>query len=92
MKKLILVLVAITLLSACAGTPFEWDSARKIRAGMTTDEVTKLVGQPNNVKAQGDAVRYVWVYVNSLSGTRTLVVDFKDGKAVQAPPIPDSFK
>lgn len=58
---------------------------------MTIDEVSSLVGTPNNVRAQGDTIRYVWVYVNSFEGTRTLVVEFKDGKVIQAPPIPDSF-
>lgn len=91
MRKTFIVLIAV-LLAACAGTPFEWDSARQIRPGMTTSEVTKLVGAPNNVHAQGETVRYVWVYVNGLSGsTRTLVVDFKDDKVIQAPPIPASF-
>lgn len=79
-------------LTACAGTPFEWNSARQIQTGMTTEEVTKLVGTPNNVSAQGDTVRYVWVYVSSFSGSRTLAIDFKDNKVIQAPPIPAQFK
>lgn len=86
-------LCAAIFLAACAGTAFEWDQARKIKEGMTASEVTALVGTPNNVRAQGDTTRYVWVYVNSFSGTRTLVVDFdKDGRVIKAPPIPDSFK
>lgn len=59
---------------------------------MSTQEVSALIGAPSAVRAQGDVQRYVWVYVNSFEGTRTLVVDFKDGKAIKAPPIPDEFK
>lgn len=91
MKRLIALLLTAFLLG-CAGTPFQWNDARKIEVGMTTEEVTKLVGTPNNVRAQGDILRYVWVYVSSFEGTRTLVVDFKDNHVITAPPIPDSFK
>lgn len=91
MKNRLAIALIGLFLSACAGTPFEWNAARKIKAGMTIDEVSSLVGTPNNVRAQGDTIRYVWVYVNSFEGTRTLVVEFKDGKVIQAPPIPDSF-
>lgn len=88
-----LAIIFLTIyLAACAGTPFEWDQARQIKAGMTIKEVTKLIGTPTNVKSQDDGLRYVWTYVNSFSGIRTLVVDFKDGKVIKAPPIPDEFK
>lgn len=93
MKSLSFALVlAISVVAGCAGTPFKWDAARKISPGMTISEVTQLVGPPNTVKATGDVLIYVWVYVNSLNGTtRTLRVDFKDGKVIASPPIPDSF-
>ena len=91
MKKLIGIL-ALTL-AACAGTPFKWSHARQIQPGMSTAEVTQLVGAPNTVKAQDDTLIYVWVYVNTLNGTtRTLRVDFRDGKAISAPPIPPEFQ
>jgi outer membrane protein assembly factor BamE (lipoprotein component of BamABCDE complex) len=93
MKNLLVTIVAICLVAACAGTPFNWSQARQIKPGMTVDEVTQLVGSPNNIKATGDTIIYVWVFVNTMSGsTRTLRVDFKDGKAITAPPIPDSFQ
>lgn len=91
MTRSILALIAALLISACAGTPFEWDAARKIKAGMTVNEVTQLVGTPNNIRAQGETITYVWVYVDSFQGSRTLVIEFKDGKVLKAPPIPDSF-
>lgn len=85
----VILAVAVT---ACAGTPFKWNDARQIRPGMTTAQVTQLVGKPNTVKSQGDTLIYVWVYVNGFSGTRTLRVDFRDGKAISAPPIPLEFQ
>lgn len=95
MKKsyLLVFVFAIGILCGCAGTAFKWTDARKISSGMTVSEVTQLVGPPNSVKATGDVLIYVWVYVNGFNGTtRTLRVDFKDGKAITAPPIPDSFQ
>jgi hypothetical protein len=35
---------------------------------------------------------YVWVSMNSFTGSKTLRVDFKDNKAITAPPIPESFQ
>jgi hypothetical protein len=92
MRKIIWML-ALVLAAGCAGTAFKWDDARKITEGMTTAEVERLVGPPNTIKSADGLLIYVWVYVNGLNGTtRTLRVDFKDGKVVAAPPIPDSFK
>lgn len=88
----LLALFAFLVLSACAGTPFKWGDARRIEAGMTTAQVTQLIGPPNNVSARGDTVRYVWVWVNTLAGTtKTLTVDFSGGRAIKAPPIPPEF-
>ena len=95
MKKifLIAVFIASNVLSGCAGTAFKWADARKINLGMTVPEVTQLMGSPNNVTARDGVLIYVWVYANGLSGTtRTMRVDFKDGKAISVPQIPDSFQ
>lgn len=91
MKHLI-ILSIVAVLTACAGTPFKWDDARQIKEGMTTNEVTALVGAPNNVTSQGDSLIYVWVYVSSFTGSRTLSVIFKDGKVTKAPPVPAEFQ
>lgn len=87
------LLAALLLISGCAGTAFKWSDARKITPGMTTTEATELIGTPNNVTSRDGILIYVWVNVNMLTGeTRTLRVDFRDNKAIAAPPIPDSFK
>lgn len=90
--KTLTAILALAL-AACAGTQFKWSQARQIQPGMSTAEVTQLLGAPNTVKSSGDTLIYVWVNVNLMSGTtRTVRVDFKDGKAISAPPIPPEFQ
>lgn len=91
MKFTALILILL-LLVGCVGTHFKWDDARKITPGMTTTEVTKLIGTPNNITSRNGTLIYVWVYMDSLMSTRTLRIDFKNDKAITAPPIPDSFQ
>jgi outer membrane protein assembly factor BamE (lipoprotein component of BamABCDE complex) len=92
MKKLFLLLLAAIIFSGCAGTRFSWDDARKIKAGMTTNEVTQLIGFPNDIASTGDMVRYTWVFVNGITfSNRTLSIAFKDGKVAETPKIPESF-
>ncbi len=91
MKKINAIILTVLLLTACAGTAFKWSDARKITPGMTTQEVSQLIGQPTSVTSRDGVLIYVWVWVNTFSGTRSLRVDFKDNKAITAPPIPDSF-
>lgn len=91
--KIKTILIAALLLTGCAGTAFKWDDARKITPGMTTTDAVKLIGTPNNVTSRDGILIYVWVNVNMLTAeTRSLRIDFKDNKAISAPPIPDSFK
>lgn len=79
-------------MSACAGTNFDWDSAREIKAGMTEEQVSTLMGPPYLVKSTPDGLTWVWSYANSFSGVRTVSVVFKDGLVVAAPEIPASFR
>ena len=92
MKGINAIILTVLLLTACAGTAFKWSDARKITPGMTTQEVVQLIGQPTSVTSRDGVLIYVWVWVNTFSGTRSLRVDFKDNKAITAPPIPDSFQ
>lgn len=91
-KILVILLLSITILYGCVGTPIKWDDARKIKAGMTTEEVTLIMGKPMSVTARDGILIYVWVYVGFDYTSKTLRIDFKDNKAITAPPIPDSFK
>ena len=61
---------------------------------MTTDEVTALIGKPHTVIAESRTLeRWVWVNLEGFTfATKTVRIDFENGHAVQAPPIPESFK
>lgn len=91
------VLVLAVLLAGCsAGKYFTWSQARQLHLGMTEAEVQAIMGPPSSMTAlatpEGPREKWVWVYVNMLSGsTKSLVVSFADGKVVQVPVIPDSF-
>lgn len=91
MKKTI-SLLSIVLLTACAGTNFEWDNARQIKAGMTEQEVTNIMGAPYLVRSESGKLTWVWSYANTFDGVKTVSVIFVDGKVTEPPPIPASFK
>jgi major membrane immunogen (membrane-anchored lipoprotein) len=95
MKKLIVVL-AVTLLAACAGSgSIKWDEARRLKAGMTEKEVTELMGRPYQAQVVGNdgTYRWVWVDVNLMrgGGAEKMTAEFKDGVVVSVPVIPASF-
>lgn len=90
--KTIIVALAGIFLSACAGTAFNWDSARQIKAGMNEHEVTTIMGQPYLVRSGQEGITWVWSYADAFAGAKSVSVVFRDGKVVEAPPIPASFK
>lgn len=94
MKALIVTALAAILLSGCAGSKINWDSARQVKEGMTQEEVVGLMGSPRTVYARNDGIqRYVWVYVNVMTGTtQSASLDFdKDGRALKGFNVPPSF-
>lgn len=92
-SRLNLLLAALMFLVAgCAGTQFEWATARQIKAGMTENEVIALMGPPYLVKSQGGTITWVWSYADAFSGSKSVSVVFKDGKVSDPPPIPSSFR
>ena len=90
--RTLIVIILSSLLWGCAGTPFNWSEARQIKTGMTEQEVTQLMGSPFLVKSQAGGITWVWSYANSFSGVKTVSVVFRDGKVIEPPPIPTSFK
>lgn len=85
-------MLAVVVVCACAGTPFQWDNARRLREGMTEQEVTALLGAPYLVKSEAGRVVWVWSYADSFAGVRTISVVFQGGRVIQAPEIPNSFR
>lgn len=91
MKAIIAALASI-FLSACAGTAFHWDSARQIKAGMTEQEVTAIMGQPYLVQSKQSGIIWVWSYADAFAGAKSVSVVFVDGRVAEPPPIPASFR
>ena len=93
MRKLLIILSIITLTACATGTPFKWADARKVEKGMTTTQVTSILGAPMQVSTANGLLTYVWVSVDSLTfASKSLRIDFKDGKAIGVPDIPPEFK
>lgn len=89
-------LCAVLFLAACAGTQFSWDQARSIKVGMDKEEVTKIMGSPNQTvsKATGEET-WVWVWVTSglaSMNTRSFTISFKEGRVATIPSVPDAYK
>lgn len=84
-RLLFLVLLVSTALAACAGTPFSWENARKIQPGMTSNEVTAIMGQPYMINVSGNKTIYTWSYAEAFAGSRAVSVVFVDNKVNQAP-------
>ncbi|MCX2546497.1 hypothetical protein [Pseudomonas sp. COW5] len=80
-------------LSGCAGTDFTYDEARKVKAGMTEDEVTQIMGPPYSVVSRSEGQMWVWSHANGMTDA-SRVISFKmvDGKVAEVPTIPASFK
>jgi PBP1b-binding outer membrane lipoprotein LpoB len=81
------------VLSGCAGTDFSYDEARKVKVGMTEDQVTQIMGPPYSVVSRSDGQMWVWSHANGMTGA-SRVISFRmvDGKVVEVPTIPASFK
>ena len=85
--------VLALVLSGCAGTSFSYDDARKVQTGMTEEQVTQIMGPPYSVASRADGQMWIWSHANGMTGA-SRVISFKmlDGKVVEIPPIPTSFK
>lgn len=93
-KAIAITALAPILFSACAnaGTTFNWDQARSVKAGMTEEEVIEKIGKPYAVTAQGQ--RQVWVYshANASGVANSISLIMKNGRVFEAPRVPYLFK
>jgi outer membrane protein assembly factor BamE (lipoprotein component of BamABCDE complex) len=92
MKKLLSMMVAAFVLSACAmGTPINWNKARQVQVGMNEAQVTALMGRPYMVTSRPDGQRWIWVLGTSWGSSQSMSIVLKDGKVTEVPVIPTSF-
>lgn len=95
LSKLVITALLATSIAGCAvGTKFEWDSARAVKEGMSTQEVTALMGKPYMVQSLGDGQqKWIWSSANGWTGSsQVAALTFKDGKVVKALDVPAHFK
>ncbi len=87
------VVALVLALSGCAGTSFSYDDARKVEVGMTEEQVTQIMGPPYSVVSRADGQMWIWSHANGMTGA-SKVISFRlvDGKVVEVPTIPTSFK
>lgn len=64
LSKSVIVAATACLLSACmtAGHDFDWKDVQRVRPGMTTDEVTAILGPPLSATMTKDGMVYQWSY------------------------------
>jgi hypothetical protein len=78
--------------AACVGTPFAWSSARQVKVGMTTTELTQIMGKPLTMSSSGENEVWAWNYGTGLGTGGYFAVVIKDGKVIEVPQIPDQLK
>lgn len=90
-KRLVSCLAICILISACAGTPFSWEDARKVQLGMNEDQVVEIMGRPSRVSSGPNGTTWVWFWVNLYAETRSFVLTMKNGEVAILPDIPKLY-
>ena len=67
LPRLITLYMAFALLAACAtlGDSFDRENARRVRNGMTREEVIRIMGSPPTTVEGTDPSKLVWLYATS---------------------------
>lgn len=86
------ILSSAVFLSACAGPQFKWSDAGKIKSGMSSEEVTQIMGEPNAVASRDGKLFYTWASRRMCKGSRAVTIELKENKVTEAPAIPTSIK
>jgi hypothetical protein len=89
--KLLVPLIALLLFAGCVGTPFRWETARKIQVGMTKAEVTTLMGNPAIMTTAGESEIWTWSYGTGLGTGAAFKIVIKGDKVTEVPKIPGQF-
>lgn len=92
MRNFISAFVVMAALAGCAGTNFSYDQARRVQLGMTEAEVMQVMGRPYSVVSRPDGQMWIWSRANAFGSAKVVSFRLKDGKVVEVPDIPDSFR
>ncbi|MBL9187907.1 MAG: outer membrane protein assembly factor BamE [Opitutaceae bacterium] len=89
--KALLFLLLLGVLAGCVGTPFRWDTARKIQVGMTKAQVTEIMGKPYVRAVAGEIETWTWSYGTGLGTGGAYKIALKDGIVTEVPKIPSDL-
>lgn len=76
------LVAALTIaIAGCAGTPFKWEDASKVRNGMTEAEVTTILGKPYSRTQSGARSVLTWSYADAFgSAAKAVSFVFDNGR------------
>ena len=86
------ILSTLFFLCGCSSPQFKWSDAGKIKSGMSSEEVSRIMGDPNVVASRDGKLFYTWASTGICKGSRAVTIEFKENKVTDAPAVPTSFK
>jgi hypothetical protein len=92
MTNKIIIAVVLAFLIGCAGSPFNFESARQVTVGMTEAQLIDKMGEPYMKVGKKDSEVWIWSFAYGLSlNSQSVSFIMKDGKVTELPTIPKSF-
>jgi hypothetical protein len=86
-----LIIAAAVLLAACAGTPFTFGQASKVKVGMSEDQLYEIMGNPYMTVSKEDSQSWIYTHATAFSGAKSISFETKDGVVSKVPYIPKDF-
>jgi len=82
-----LLAVSALILSACvySGPDFSMEDARKVKPGMTEEQVKNILGPPNGTFVDTAGETWTWTHIKAIPGKadiKSFVARFKDGVVI----------
>lgn len=94
--KIQLAVVAVLIACSVAGCvprhKFTMENARKIKTGMTEEEVIALIGEPTSISVNPMFTILTWSYINTITRQyQTVTLYSKDGKIVSQQEMSEQY-
>ncbi|MFJ7886424.1 outer membrane protein assembly factor BamE [Pseudomonas sp. NPDC096917] len=81
----------IVALAGCAGTPFTFGQASKVKIGMTEDQLYEIMGNPYMTVSKDEGQTWVYTHATAFSGAKSISFETKNGVVSKVPYIPKDF-
>lgn len=89
--RLLSLAIILVVLAGCAGTPFTFGQASKVKVGMTEQQLYETMGNPYMVSTREDSQIWVYTHATAFGGAKSVSFEMKDGKVFKVPTIPKDF-